>query len=343
MTTEAWERVSYADWLERQHEGLTKMHALSVGVTTAYPYATLHELLLGRLDGQSVGFELKGTPYGDLRFEPAVFSLVYLAHASRSFVYERTTLAVNGVRVRMLFDVLKGVVTLDAADSDELYLLTVNQWLLGRPRRIGARSVTVDVMLDITDGVSTPSPVLIQLDRIETYVLEALRQGTLSVNRVARLTHIPASTFSRLKNEKQSFRNLPLATLLPMGVLADILAFDAAVAAAWTSERPVRSGQVRIVVETTDVTYTIDGENEALVDSLHARLLADLSAAHVTLTGFVDGVSDGETRYPQVTLRTADIRRIYRTGADSAHLHLTTNQKEPVDAQEPDWHSEEDV
>lgn len=313
MTT--WDAVTYADWAKRPREVVEVLPSDDV-----HPYMGLHAALLGRLDRQAVAFELKQTPYGELRFESASFSLVYLSHPKRNFVYERTTHAPDGRRIQMLFDVVRGHLTLKEVGVDEVYLFTVNQWLFGRVRRIGADTVTVDVMLDITPDYGVPSPVLVNVENIETYVLGGLRDGTLSVNRSARLTNVAASTFSRLKNETQALRNIPLLSLIPMALLSDLLAFDASVEAEWSRAKQVSSGIARITVETADQVYTIDGENAALVDAVHARLLSDLSAAHVTLTGFVDGVAAGNERYPQVTLRTADIRRIYRTDLTKASV-----------------------
>lgn len=313
MPMKTWNDVTASDWLARQHERTIPFELKLPPVAS-----TLYGWALRLLDRQSVAFVLPNTKFGTIELPQALFSLEFLAHPSRDGMMERHVILADGRRVSVRFDLKSGQIVLNEPGADEAYVYTVNQWVLGDPTRLSPLTLEVPVLLDVTPGVQAPSPVLIQLDWVERFILEPLRFGEgLSLNKISRLTGVAASTLSRVKNQPETIQNLPVSTLVPLSTLAQLLDFEDSVRRIWDIGAPVSDEVYGLVVTTTTGVYRVASENRLYIERLHLDVLDTLASkgAAVTLADGVGGVSDGESVHESVTFRTDHIVSVVLTHA----------------------------
>lgn len=271
---------------------------------------TLYARLLRLLDHQGVAFRIPGTAFGTVQVSSALFSLEYFSYKTRNNTMTRHATLEDGRRILVQLDLASSQLILSEHGADEAYAYTVNQWVLGAPRRIAPAAIQVEVMLDVTPGITTPGPVFVRLDWVEQYIFNPLRDGRgLSLNHIARLTGVPASTLSRVKNQPDSLHNLPVSTLLPLSLLGQQLAFEHDIAVSWSVYAVTPDATYTLVVTTTSQVYRVTSENRLYIEQLHVNVLDALSsgATAVTLSDAVDGVMDGDVRHDSVTLRTEHI------------------------------------
>lgn len=292
------------DWFAMQNARELPFTILGEGAT-----ATLYGRLLRLLDRQAVAFRIPGTAFGTVSVPSAMFSLEYFAYEKRHNTMSRYATLEDGRRRFVQLDLASSQLVLSEPGGEEAFVYTVNQWVLGAPRRIAPAAIQVEVMLDVTPGITTPSPVFVRLDWVERYILNPLRASSgLSLNHIARLTGVAASTLSRVKNQPDSVPNLPVSTLLPLSVLAQQLAFEQEVAANWSVYAVTPDERYTLVVTTTSGVYRVTSENRLYIEQLHVDILDALSSDQtVTLADAVNGVVDGQHTHDSVTVRTDHI------------------------------------
>lgn len=150
----------------------------------------------------------------------------------------------------------------------------------------------LETILTLGLGVEgVPFPSMIDLSRVEDVFTRALGSGRryegekLTLKAVSRLTGVPASTLSNIKNKKASVLNLPAATLLPLSTLGQLKRYDDQLAQAWRT-RPVEVSSARYVVSVTTTigVYTYAQRTSFDAELLHRELVTLLDDETRVLT-----------------------------------------------------------
>lgn len=288
------------------------------------PYAggAVYDVLCGmmvlRLDGQSVRVTLPVTEaFGVIEpLDPFLFELSSVA-AQGGAVGQRFKTATGA---RGMWQFVLATRTLSMMALDDKANIEQGDYLTFNIREILAHDVTRAGVLhfetDVTFDVSTEdwTPSSIDLELIRRRVFDRMNgqiptSGRLPIRYVSGLTGVLPSTLSNVKNGRSDLLNLPASTLVPLSVLARLIAYDDRLVQVGSVERAGRLVYYDVVIRTTIGVYHVKRLDRVVAFALHDELTTVFDDAARTIT-FRDILREDHSPVARLTLDKRDVESI---------------------------------